>query len=198
MIRTACVDVAVDALRRGAVVAFPTDTLYGLAVDPRDAAAVERLFTLKGRPAGMAVPLVAADAAQAELAGIFGSAERRLAAAFWPGALSIVVPARATLAAAVLGGGSTVAVRVPDHALARALAGGLGACVTATSANRSGRPPARSADDVDAALGAAVDVLLEGEAPGGPPSTIVRVEEGVPVCVRAGAVAWERVLRSLE
>ena len=103
----------------GGVVAFPTDTLYGLAVDPRSAEAVERLFALKARDRNAAVPLVAADVEQAMTAGEFGPRERRIARAFWPGPLSVVVPARLSIARTSLGGGSTVAVRVPAHAVAR-------------------------------------------------------------------------------
>src|SRR6187397_543753 len=88
---------AVEVLRRGGVVAYPTDTLYGLAVDPASDAAVRKLFDLKGRDAAAAIALIAADPTQAEQAGRFGPIERRLAASFWPGPLTIVVPAAATL-----------------------------------------------------------------------------------------------------
>ena len=92
------VEEAVDVLRRGGVVAYPTDTLYGLAVDPTSDAAVRGLFALKGRDAAAAIALIAADQAQAEHAGSFGATERRLAAAFWPGPLTIVVPAAPAMA----------------------------------------------------------------------------------------------------
>src|SRR6476661_4396214 len=95
---------AVDVLRAGGVVAFPTDTLYGLAVDPRRSDAVERLFTLKGRDRSVAVPFVAATLEQAMLAVSFSERERRAAAAFWPGPLSIVAPANACIAPEALGG----------------------------------------------------------------------------------------------
>ena len=113
---------AVEVLAAGGVVAFPTDTLYGLAVDPRSDDAVEKLLALKGRDRAAAVPLIAADLAQARAAGRFGPGELRLAAAFWPGPLSIVVPARPAISRVALGGGNTVAIRVPAHAIARALA----------------------------------------------------------------------------
>ena len=110
---------AVEVLRAGGVVAFPTDTLYGLAVDPRRPDAVGRLFALKGRDAGAAVPLVAASLEQAVLAADFTASERRAAAAFWPGPLSIVAPANASIAREALGGQTTVAIRVPAHDIAR-------------------------------------------------------------------------------
>jgi L-threonylcarbamoyladenylate synthase len=187
-----------DALRAGMVVAYPTDTLYGLAVDPRQDGAVERLFALKGRSARIALPLVAADVDQARDAGELGPAELTLAAAFWPGPLSIVVPARSLVSRGVLGGGTTVAIRVPAHPAARALAAAAGFCITATSANVSGEPAAVWADEVARML-PGVDVVLDaGRAAGGPPSTIVAVTQAGPLLVRAGAVAWDRVIKSLQ
>jgi L-threonylcarbamoyladenylate synthase len=189
---------AAEVLRRGGVVAYPTDTLYGLGVDPRCDAAVERLFALKGRGAGAAIALIAADAAQAEGAGRFGPVDRRLAAAFWPGPLTIVVPAAAAFSP-LLSPRGTVGVRVPAHAVARALACALGECLTATSANRSGEMAAVTADEVSGTFGGGIDLLLDaGPAPGGPPSTIVEVIGSRLTLHRAGAIAWERVLESIE
>jgi L-threonylcarbamoyladenylate synthase len=189
---------AVEALAAGGVVAFPTDTLYGLAVDPRRDDAVEKLLALKGRDRAAALPLVAADTSQARTAGRFGPRELRLAGAFWPGPLSVVVPALAAISRVALGGGDTVAIRVPAHAIARALAGGCGFPVTATSANPSHLPAAESADRVAEMLGE-VDLLIDGGAtPGGAASTIVSLGDDGPVLVRAGAIAWDRVLKSLQ
>jgi len=192
---------AVDVLRRGGIVAYPTDTFYGLAVDPRRDDAVEGLFALKERNAGEAVPLIAADLDQARAAAVFGPSQVLLADAFWPGPLSIVAPARERLSTLALGGRSTVAVRVPAHPAARALAAAFGFCITATSANRSGEPPASAAHDILtlARRGAAIDLLLDaGALPGGAPSTIVELRADGPALIRAGAIAWERVLKSLE
>ncbi len=194
----AAIALAVEALCAGRVVAYPTDTLYGLAVDPRDNGAVERLFALKGRDARVAVPLVASDFEQAMQAGELGPREQRVAETFWPGPLSIVVPARDSVARSALGGGRTIALRVPAHAVARRLAAQLGFCVTATSANASGQPPAAAADAVAIAL-PDVDLLLDGgDAPGGSPSTIITFDPDGPVLLRAGAVPWDRVLKSLQ
>jgi len=193
---------AVDVLRRGGLVAYPTDTLYGLAVDPRRDDAVARLFAAKGRDASSAVPLIASSVDQAGEAAIFGERELQLARAFWPGPLTIVLPVKSGLAAALLGGGTTVALRVPAHAVARALAAAFDFPITATSANRSGNPPAATGAEVAAAFETAtdlLDVLLDaGAVTGGPPSTIVEMAESGPRLVRAGAVAWNRVLESLE
>ena len=189
---------AVDVLRAGGIVAFPTDTLYGLAVDPRSEEAVARLFALKGRDVRAAVPLIAADLDQAKLAGEFGRRERRLAAAVWPGPVSIVIPPWPGVARGVFGEQKAIAIRVPAHAVARRLAAAFGFCVTATSANAAGQPPAVSAAAVGAAL-PDVDFLLDaGDAPGGPPSTIVAFDRDGPVLVRAGAIPWDRVLKSLQ
>jgi L-threonylcarbamoyladenylate synthase len=190
------IEAAASELRRGGIVAYPTDTLYGLAIDPRNQAAVARLFAVKGRAAASAIPLSAADAVMAERAAArgFGPLEHRLASAFWPGPLTIVVPASPAMSAALAPGG-TLGVRVPAHAVARALSTTFGHCITATSANLSGAPPCVTADDVESSLHQHLDFLLDGgPAPGGPPSTIVELVDGRPVLHRAGAIAWERVL----
>lgn len=189
----------VDVLRGGGVVAYPTDTLYGLAVDPCRDSPVDRLFELKARDRASAVALIAADVAQAQEAGTFGPGELALARALWPGPLTIVVPASPRLSRVLIGGLGTVGVRVPAHAVARALAAGFGGCLTATSANVSGQPAALTADEAAVALDGRVDAIVDaGPAPGGPPSTIVELVDGRPVLRRSGAIAWDRVLESLQ
>src|SRR5262245_3890855 len=188
---------AVDVLRRGGVVAYPTDTLYGLAIDPRNGDAVRRLFALKGRRADAALPLIAADLAQAELTGRLDAPARRLAARWWPGPLTIVVAASAAIHRDALAGGATVAVRVPAHAVARQLARAHGFPIGATSANASGAPPLSTAGDVMLALPEVDAILDAGPAPGGAPSTIVEIGERGPRLIRAGAVPWDKVLESL-
>ena len=186
-------------IRDGGVVAFPTDTLYGLAVDPRRDDALERLFELKGREAGVPVPLIAADIAQARELGTFGDLALRLARAFWPGPLTLVVPALPAIARRALGGGNTVGIRVPAHEVATALCHAAATCLTATSANLSGNPPPASAPEIVPQLAARLDAVLDaGAAPGGPPSTIVSIVSERPQLVRDGAIAWNRVLKSLE
>ena len=190
---------AVDHLRAGRIVAIPTDTSYGLAVDPTSDAAVRRLFTWKGRPEGVALPLVAASVVQVErVCGALPNATALLAAAFWPGPLSLIVDAPLSVSAAVHGGRGTVAVRVPDHPVTMVLAEAFGGLLTATSANRSGEPPAKTAGDLGA-LSADDSILVidAGPASEGPPSTLVDARQAVPTLVREGAVAWSRVLKSL-
>ena len=125
-------------------------------------------------------------------------ASRRLAAAFWPGPLTLVIPAWPPLDARVHAGRGTVAVRVPDHPVARLLADACGWPITSTSANRSGDPAAKDPDAVRVALGGLLDGLIDaGPSPGGEPSTIVDASGAVPMLLRAGAVPWDRVLECL-
>jgi L-threonylcarbamoyladenylate synthase len=189
---------AAQLLRDGRVVAYPTDTLYGLAADPRKSIAVRRLFELKGRPETSALTLIAADVAQAEQAGEFNALARRLAAAWWPGPVTIVLTADRIVARETLAGGPTVGIRVPDHPVAQALAREFGFPITATSANRSGRPAAVSAQDVLEMLPDVDAVIDGGRVKGGAPSTLVSVHDDRATLLREGAVAWERVIKSLQ
>jgi len=196
---TASIDAAVTWLRRGGIVIVPTDTLYGLAVDPRSAGAVADVFDLKGRGDQAALPLLAGSAEQVEQTlGRLGPVGRDLAARFWPGPLALILDASTSVAAAVHAGTGGVAVRVPAHGLARRIALEFGWPITATSANRSGSPAVRSPDDL-AALAAdpRVFVIDCGLVPGGAPSTIVDVRQTPPRLVREGAVPWSRVLESM-
>jgi L-threonylcarbamoyladenylate synthase len=190
---------AVDAIRAGGLVAFPTDTLYGLAVDPRSDSAVGRIFLSKQRPQDRPIPLVAASIEQVrESVGTLTPLGERLASHWWPGPLTLIIPASEALCREVHLGTGKVAVRVPDHAVARALARRAGHALTSTSANVSGAVAASSADEVALALGDAVDVLIDaGPSPGVVPSTIVDVTGSSPVLVRPGAVSWDRVLKFL-
>jgi L-threonylcarbamoyladenylate synthase len=193
------IQLAADLIAAGGVVAVPTDTLYGLAVDPFRADAVARLFAVKGRAADQAVPLIAADVAQVALAlGELPPVGRRLAETFWPGPLTLLVPAPRALAAAVTAGSGRVGVRVPAHEVARDLCHACGRPLTATSANASGAPPSSNPDEVARALGDRIDLVLVAPVPGGPPSTIVDVTGPVPRLVRAGAIGWDHVQACLD
>lgn len=185
---------AARVLRRGGVVAYPTETFYGLGALATDAAAVARLLVAKGRPDGKPLPLLAADLAQVEAVAALPPLARRLAAAFWPGPLTLVVPARPGLHPAVTGGGATVGIRVTSSPVAAALALAAGGALVATSANLAGAPPAITAQALDPALRARLDLVLDaGPAPGGLPSTVVAVDGERLSLLRAGAVAAERI-----
>jgi L-threonylcarbamoyladenylate synthase len=188
---------AAQMIRDGLIVAFPTDTLYGLAVDPRNAMAVIRLFDLKGRPESSAMTLIAADMADVRAAADMTPHAECLAERWWPGPLTIVVRAKPILARETLAGGSTVGVRVPDHPVAVALARAAGFCVTATSANRSGATAASTPDAVLSSLPDIDAIVDAGPSRGGAASTIVDASGREVTLVRAGAVPWERVLKSL-
>lgn len=196
---------AIQALRDGGVIAIPTDTVYGIGVALGTPGGIERLFAAKGRPPDKAIALLLADAAQAAEIGDLGEAARVLAAAFWPGGLTLVVPRRTDrpLPAALTGGAlapgaiPTVGLRVPDHAAPRALAAALGPLPT-TSANRSGEPEARDADEIERLLGASIDLVLDGgPAAGGPASTVVDVTGPEPRILRAGAIPEDDIHAAL-
>ena len=186
---------AAAAIRRGGLVAFPTDTLYGLAADPFNAEAVRRVFAAKGREADRALLLVAADPAQiASQLGPLTPLALALADEFWPGPLTLLVAAPTSLAEGVASDTGSVGVRVPAHAVARELCRAAGRPLTATSANVSGQPASSDPDDVEASLGERIEVLLDGgRCAGGPASTVVDATGQLPRLVRAGAIAWDEV-----
>lgn len=186
---------AVGVLREGGIVALPTDTVYGIAVSLAAPGGIERLFRAKGRPPDKAVVLLLDDVAQAARAGRMTPAAAELAAACWPGGLTVIVPQRRDVPwpAALTGGSSTIGLRVPDHDAPRELARGVGPLPT-TSANLSGVPEATDAAGVVAQLGDAIDLVLDGgPARGGLPSTIVDCSGVRPRIVRVGALPAEAV-----
>jgi L-threonylcarbamoyladenylate synthase len=183
------------ALAAGSLVAFPTETVYGLGADAANAAAVARIFTVKGRPAGHPLIVHLATAGQlGEWAAAVPPAARLLADAFWPGPLTMILPRGGRVADAVTGGRATVGLRVPDHPVARALLGRFGGGVAAPSANRFGHVSPTTADHVRADLGAAVDVILDGgPCTVGVESTIVDLTGPRPEVLRSGAVSAPRL-----
>jgi tRNA threonylcarbamoyl adenosine modification protein (Sua5/YciO/YrdC/YwlC family) len=186
---------AVEVLRGGGIVAFPTDTVYGIAVSLATPGGIERLYRVKGRSPDKAVVLLLDDATQAARAGRITPAAAALAGACWPGGLTVVVPQRPDVRwpEELTGGSPTIGLRVPDHEAPRALARHLGPLPT-TSANRSGEPEASDAAGIVAQLGDAIDLVLDGgPARGGPASTIVDCTGATPTMVRVGAVPVEAV-----
>lgn len=183
----------------GGLVVFPTETYYGLAVDPFSEAALARLFALKKRPAAKPIlTLVDSTARLARLTAEIPPVYRILMEHFWPGPLTLLFRARPELPGLLTGGSSTVGVRISSLPAARHLAAAAGGIVTATSANLSGRPPAATAAEALAQLGAGPDLILDGgPAAGGRPSTILTLEQGKPVLVREGLVAATDIRRLL-
>jgi L-threonylcarbamoyladenylate synthase len=181
---------AVAVLRAGGVVAIPTETVYGLAADVADANAIARVYAIKGRPAGHPLIVHAHDVEALEgYVAEITPALRALAARFWPGPLTAVVARGPRTPHAVTGGQETVAVRVPEHPLARAILAGFDGALAAPSANRFGHVSPTTAEHVRADLGADVDLIVDGgPARVGVESTIVDLTGAVPAVLRAGAI----------
>jgi L-threonylcarbamoyladenylate synthase len=193
---------AIAALRAGQLVAMPTDTVYGLGVALDAPGGLDRLFAAKGRPLDRGIVLLLADHHQADEVGVLDAAAHVLAAAFWPGGLTLVVPQQpgAGLAPELTGGATTIGLRLPAHDSPRALAAALGP-LPVSSANRSGEPPADSAQGILARLGDAPGVALildGGPAAGGVASTVVDCSSGPPRILREGAISAEVLAATLD
>jgi len=188
------VAVAAAALRRGALVAYPTETFYGLGALASLPQALSRLAAAKLRPEGKPLPLLAFDADAAfALWREVPPVARLLAQEFWPGPLTLVVAAAPGLPVEVAAGGS-VGVRVPGLELARELSRLAGGAIVSTSANPSGGPSPTSPADLSPGFLARIDLVLDGgPTPGGLPSTVVEVGASGAKLLRAGAVPWSRV-----
>ena len=186
---------AADVLWAGGLVAFPTETVYGLGADARSPAALRRLYAVKGRPASHPVIVHLASADQLDdWAARVPTVARALGEACWPGPLTVVVARAAGVPDEVTGGLDTVAVRVPDQPVALALLREFGGGIAAPSANRFGRVSPTSASDVRADLGADVDLVLDGgRCRVGVESTIVDCSNGEPTILRLGGVPRERI-----
>ena len=192
-------EAAAAVVSSGGLVAIPTDTVYGLAARRDDDRAIERLIALKGRPTDKGIALLLADPEQAAEVGHLTSVAESLARALWPGGLTLVVPARrdVRLAAAVIGAGGTVGVRVPDHPCPRRVAAVVGPIAT-TSANISGEPEAGDAAAITELFGEALDLIVDGgPVPGGRASTVVDCSTDVPRIAREGAIPAERIEAAL-
>ena len=193
---------AIAALRRGDLVALPTDTVYGLAVALDAPDGLARLFAAKHRPLDRAIVLLLADRQQAETVGELDAAAQVLASSFWPGGLTLVVRQRAAagLPPELAGGSGTVGLRVAGHDAPRALAAAVGP-LPVTSANRSGQAPALNVAELLAQLGDVEQlavVLDDGPSPGGVASTVVDCSAGPPRLIRDGAVGVAALVAVLE
>ena len=190
---------ALTALAAGEAIVYPTETFYALGVDALSPDALERLFAIKGREPGKPVALIAADSAMAfAVAREIPAQARVLAEAFWPGPLTLILPAREGIPAALIGADGGVGVRVSSHPIARALAAGLQRPLTATSANLAGEPPAVEPESARRAFGNEVKVFVEGgRLAGGAPSTMVSVNRTGIRVLRPGAVSERQLAAAL-
>jgi L-threonylcarbamoyladenylate synthase len=182
---------AARLLAQGRLVGFPTETVYGLGADAANGEAVAAIFAAKGRPRFNPLIVHVADAVAARQQAVFNPLAEKLAARFWPGALTLVLPRRADAGVSLLvsAGLDTVALRVPAHPLAQALLREVGRPLAAPSANASGRITATSADHVAAELGDKIDLILDGgAAPLGLESTVIGFDDGRAVLLRPGAI----------
>jgi len=187
--------IVADCLRHGGLVAFPTDTLYGLGVDAADDEAVQKLFQAKRRASASPLPILVADFEQAAtLVESMAVLALKLGDLYWPGPLTMVLHRALRFQSPALAGGDSVAVRVPDHVVPLALIRALGRPITGTSANRSGGPAPHTAIEVVEQLDDDVDVVVDaGPCPIGVESTVVDLRNKTPRVLREGAIRREEL-----
>lgn len=189
------VEQGISVLKEGGIVAFPTDTVYGLGASSSIGRAVEQVYRVKRRPGNMALPLLLADKSQiGEVAKVVPPIAQLLADKFLPGALTLVLPKSQSIPDIITGGGNTVALRIPAHPIPVALIRGLGAPIVGTSANLSGQPSALTAEEVYTQLGDNIDLIIDGgRCRGSLESTVVDLTGETPVILREGAISREEL-----
>jgi L-threonylcarbamoyladenylate synthase len=187
---TKSITAAAEIVRGGGVVAYPTDTVYGLGCDPFSAGAVARLVEAKERDSKPVPVLCSARGAALKLVEL-GPLGLELARRYWPGALTIVAPLKREVPELLDQGSGWLGVRIPDDQTALGLARSCGGAITGTSANLSGRPSSRTAGEVAGSLGDRIDAILDGGPRTGKESTVVRVNGTAVEVLRRGAVAFE-------
>ena len=192
-----CVEAA-QCLKSGGIIAIPTDTVYGLGADPFNADAVQRLYTIKGRPDGKPIPLVLSSVDDVHRVAqnlpdyFFHLTER-----FWPGGLTIIVEAK-DLLPVLTAGGNTVGIRIPDNPLLLKILQAFGGPAAITSANLSGEPPATSTQEIDEELTQRIDVIVDGgKTPGPIPSTVYDISVSPPLIRRHGVISEETLAKEL-
>ena len=182
---------AVDAVKSGGVIAFPTDTFYALGVDATNEFAIRRAFEVKRRPADTPMPVLISEPSQAgQFTHCFGYDSNALASRFWPGALTIVVQAKESVPDVLMGGLGTVGLRIPDHEMARRLIAQAGCGITGTSANISGQPPSKDWRSIRKSMGDDLDAIVVGECgDASSASTVVQIiDDGVKI-LREGPIS---------
>ena len=190
------IDRGIDILKRGGLVAFPTDTVYGLGACYNDCKAVGRVFKIKKRPQNMALPLLLAEVDQiAEVAEYVSPIARLLASRFMPGALTLVLLKSNAVPDIVTGDSRTVAVRIPAHPVPIALIKGAGVPIVGTSVNISGQSSAVTGDEVRSQFGDEIDLVISGRCSVGRESTIIDLTGEIPRVLREGAVSKQEIMK---
>jgi L-threonylcarbamoyladenylate synthase len=190
------VNQAVAILRGGGIVAYPTDTVYGLGADIYNDEAVARVYSIKERPLNQPLPVLISDISQTGmLTGDQGNPAQLLMKRYWPGGLTIIFHKSPEFNSLVLAGRDKIGIRIPDHDITRAMIAKLGRPIAGTSANLHDGPAALTADEVRAQLGGRVDFILDGgTCPGGMESTVIDLTVDPPAIVRRGVIAKEEIL----
>ena len=193
------IDKGISILKKGGIIAFPTDTIYGLGACFDDIAAIERIYRVKQRQDDKGLPLLVADRQQMLMVAVsLPPLAEKLLNSFNTGTLTLVLKKAAVVPDIVTGGSDTVAVRITAHPVARALLKGLGKPIVATSVNVSGQPSALTTEEVRRQLGAKIDLIIGGGSGGGIESTIIDVSADIPVILRRGVVAEEEILEAAQ
>jgi L-threonylcarbamoyladenylate synthase len=189
------IETAAQIVKTGGVVAFPTDTVYGLGANPFLGKAVDRVYKIKGRDRQLPLPILLAD--ELQMSGVVTAVPdvaRLLMKRFWPGGLTLVLSKAASFPDNIAAGGDSVAIRMPGHEVTLALIRKAGVPIVGTSANLSNQPSALTAEEVQGQLGSAVDLVVDGgRCPGGIESTVVDLTGTVPIILRQGAVPEEKI-----
>lgn len=194
------IDKAVEILKAGGIVAFPTDTVYGLGGDAFNSEAAERIYVVKQRPRYLPVPVLVADVAQVTaVTDSVSDVAQRLMKHFWPGGLTLVLPKAASVPGSITAGGDKVAIRIPNHIAPLTIIRRLGIPIIGTSANISHKPSAVTAQQVERQLGKQIDLIVDmGRCPGGLESTVVDVTGEMPVILRQGVIPEDEIRRVSE
>ena len=191
------IELAVEILERGGIVAYPTDTVYGLGANPANEQAIDKIYRVKRRSRELPLPLLLADVSDlTKVASIVPDIAWQLAERFLPGGLTLVLKKSHRVPVSVAAGGDTIAVRIPDHPIPTALIRRLGVPLVGTSANVSGKPSPVTADEVFEQLGEEVDLVIDGgRCPGGIESTVIDISGENPTIVREGIVSLEDITK---
>ncbi len=185
----------IHTVQHGGVIAFPTDTVYGIGASLKHPDALARIYAIKGRDAAKPLPVLISSIDRIELVAQMPDAHvLELLREFWPGALTVALPAKPGMPREIVHADGTVGVRMPDHSIALTICDRAGGALATTSANRSGEAPARSVEDLTSQIEDGIDVVLNGGfTPSSEPSTVMGVENARIAVIRAGAIAPERI-----